>query len=203
MCTPNPVFYTHAGYSKDAYRELVANSEALRAKGMPHQKLWIPNEAQPNLYLVNEPGDNKFDSGNVSRGVCTDAHVQYGVTGCTSEVVAQVTTALVNCPRRVRRTSALFCGITIVHGDSDFVSDVGIDVRSLVYPRTLVEEQQINGRTTRRVTCWNPLDCLKKCEYYHTHARDGGLPVRACTLLVFSNQPSRRCPRSNPHPKTL
>ena len=54
---------------------------------------------------------------------------------------------------------------------------------SLEYPRTLVPETQVNGKTELPITCSDVEDCVKKCEFYSFNARDGGLPSpEACAL---------------------
>ena len=62
--------------------------------------------------------------------------------------------------------------------DTDFVTGVSIAESSLEYPRTLVHEAQVNGKTELPITCSDANDCVLKCEFFSFHARDGGLPVR-------------------------
>ena len=120
-----------------------------------------------------------MDPSDGSMGVCTDVHAAYANTGCLDPTGAQVTMSLVGCVARWTNWNLLFCGALIEHADSDFVTDVGIAESTLLYPRTLVHEAQVNGVVRPAVTCWNPLDCNTKCEFFRTHSRDGGLGVRA------------------------
>lgn len=77
---------------------------------------------------------------------------------------------------------SFLCGI-LVDIDEDYVHSVGISARSLIYPRVLVEEAQTNGIAQQRITCWNELDCMDKCDYYARKAHSGGLPSPpACAL---------------------
>ena len=60
---------------------------------------------------------------------------------------------------------------------------VGIDIFSIIYPRTLVEETTVNGITQPQVVCYHMLDCADKCDYYARKAHSGGLPSPpACAL---------------------
>ena len=93
-----------------------------------------------------------------------------------SAVGAKATLSIVGCPGRYIGWSQLFCGALIETTESDFVAGVSIAESSLVYPRTLVPEAQINGRVELPVTCSDPYDCVKKCEFFSFNARDGGLP---------------------------
>ena len=98
--------YSTAGYSKDAYKEQVADSVALKAKGEPHPKIWLPDAQNEDYYLIDMPGipvstsntsqphararlrsrfagDDKYDISD-GTGVCTDTHYDYMHTGCES-----------------------------------------------------------------------------------------------------------------------
>ena len=125
-----------------------------------------------------------MDPKDGSMGVCTDVHMDYANTGCLDPVGASVTMSIVGAGMRFHPGyRSMFCGILIEHGDSDFFTDVGISELSLIYPRTLVHAAQVNGVERPAVTCWNPLDCERKCDFFRTHSRDGGLTEpAACTL---------------------
>lgn len=126
-------------------------------------------------------GDDKFDIER-GTGVCTDTHIDYMHTGCMDRAGARSTLALTGCSGRAFGWANFFCG-SEVDFDEDYVSGAGISARTLLYPRTLVEGATINGKTQLRQTCWNPLDCMDKCDYMERRARDGGLPApTACAL---------------------
>jgi len=181
VCTHNLELYSHAGYSKKAYKSLVADSAALRAKGEAHVEVWLPEAHDENFYLMEEAGDDKFDIERGS-GVCTDTHIDYMHTGCMDGAGALSTMSLTGCSGKAFGWANFFCG-SEVDFDEDFVSNVGISARTLLYPRVLVEESMINGKAQLRQTCWNPLDCMDKCDYMERHARDNGLPApTACAL---------------------
>ena len=211
VCTHKLELYSHAGYSKKAYRSLVADGEALRAKGEAHVQVWLPEAHDENFYLMEEAGmffcapqtrpnpnpacayayayayapifsgDDKFDIERGS-GVCTDTHIDYMHTGCMDGAGALSTMSLTGCSGKAFGWANFFCG-SEVDFDEDFVSNVGISARTLLYPRVLVEESMINGKAQLRQTCWNPLDCMDKCDYMERHARDNGLPApTACAL---------------------
>jgi len=192
VCTHNPEFYSYAGEGRNAYENLVKEEAAQKAAGKPHRRVWRSSNQDPHFYFVDEPGDDTMDSKNTSMGVCTDVHMDYANTGCLDPVGASVSMTIVGAAIRFNpKLKSMFCGILIEHGDSDFFTDVGISERSLFYPRTLVHAAQVNGVERPAVTCWNPLDCERKCDFYRTHSRDGGLTEpAACTLcnpLVPSN----------------
>lgn len=126
-------------------------------------------------------GDDKYDI-QTGTGVCTDVHYDYMHTGCDSQVGSQITMGLTSCWPRAYLQGSFLCGI-LVDIDEDYVHSVGISANSLIYPRVLVEEATVNGITQQRVTCWNPLDCMDKCDYYARKAHSGGLPSPpACAL---------------------
>lgn len=77
VCTLNLTLYTHAGYSSDVATQLEANAARLAASGEAHQKI-VRHAEDNSLYMVSEPGDDKYDVGDGSRGVCTD--VQYAAS---------------------------------------------------------------------------------------------------------------------------
>lgn len=192
VCTHNPEFYSYAGEGRDAYEHLVSEEAAQKAAGKPHRRVWRSSHQDPHFYFVDEPGDDVMDPKDGSMGVCTDVHMDYANTGCLDPVGASVSMTIVGAALRYNaKFKSMFCGILIEHGDSDFFTDVGISERSLIYPRTLVHAAQVNGAERAAVTCWNPLDCERKCDFYRTHARDGGLTEpAACTLcdpIVPSN----------------
>ena len=56
MCTHKLELYSHAGYSKKAYKSLVADGVALRAKGEAHVQVWLPEAHDENFYLMEEAG---------------------------------------------------------------------------------------------------------------------------------------------------
>lgn len=192
VCTHNPEFYSYAGEGRDAYEHLVTEEAAQKAAGKPHRRVWRSSHQDPHFYFVDEPGDDIMDPKDGSMGVCTDVHMDYANSGCLDPVGASVTMTLVGAAMRFNANyKSMFCGILIEHGDSDFFTDVGISEVSLLYPRTLVHAAQVNGVERAAVTCWNPLDCERKCDFFRTHSRDGGLTEpAACTLcdpMVPSN----------------
>ena len=183
VCTHNAQMYTTAGLSKDAYKAQVVINEQLKAAGEPHLKIWLPDSNNEDYYLLDMPGDDKYDSTNsFGTGVCTDVHYDYMHTGCESQIGAQVTMGLTSCWPKAHPRGSVLCGV-LVDIDEDYVHSVGIDVRSLVFPRTLVEEAQVNGITQQRIVCYHELDCMDKCDYYARKAHSGGLPSPpACAL---------------------
>lgn len=173
--------YSLAGYSKDAYNNAVVTNAALRAASQPHSQVWLPEATDKSFYLINEPGDNEFDIQR-GTGVCTDTHIDYMHTGCMDLNGAKTTLSIVGCSGRAYGWVAFFCGVEVDY-DEDYVSDIALSSGSLGYPRTLVEEAQVNGKTLLRVTCGDPFDCKTKCERMERSARDGGLPApTACAL---------------------
>ena len=181
VCTHNVKMYSHAGYSKGSYKELVDESAALKRRGKEHQEVWLPDTGNENFYLINEPGSDEYDI-EYGTGVCTDTHIDYMHTGCNDLGGAKATLGITGCSGRVFGWANFFCGAE-VDFDEDYVSNVGISARSILYPRTLVEETQVNGKTQLRQTCWHPLDCMDKCDYMERHARDNGLPApTACAM---------------------
>ena len=183
VCTHDLQLYSYAGYGKDVYNRLVYEASGARRRGEPHRRAWRPEPALHDFFLVEEAGDDEFDPTDGSTGVCTDVHINYGNTGCIDPMAAQLTMAVTGCAGRAAGWALLFCGATVVHAESDFVSQVGIEESSLLYPRTLVPGAQVNGKTRLPVTCWNMFDCNTKCEFYMKNARDGGLPApEACAL---------------------
>jgi len=126
-------------------------------------------------------GDDKYDI-QQGTGVCTDVHYDYMHSGCSSKVGSQVTVALTSCWPKAHPSGSFLCGI-LVDIDEDYVHSVGIDARSLIFPRVLVEESTINGIVQERITCWTPFECMDKCDYYARKAHSGGLPSPpACAL---------------------
>ena len=99
--------------------------------------------------MIGEPGDDKYDVADGSAGVCTDVRVGYGATQGARRHRRQGAE-----PRGVhgRATgwSQNFAGALVETTDSDFVTGVSIAESSLEYPRTLVPETQVNGKTERR-----------------------------------------------------
>ena len=76
VCTHNLELYSHAGYSKKAYNDLKAESADLAAKGEAHVQVWLPEAHDESFYLMEEPGDDKFDIEH-GTSVCTDTHIDY------------------------------------------------------------------------------------------------------------------------------
>lgn len=114
--------------------------------------------------------------------MCTDVHYDYMHSGCDSLQSSRVTMAVVSCPPKAYLKGAFLCGI-LVDIDEDYVHSVGISAISLIYPRTLVEEAQVNGITQQRITCWTMTDCQDKCDHMARTAHSGGLPAPpACAL---------------------
>ena len=83
VCSLNVSFYTHAGYNSDVADRLQANANELAESGQPHQLVTRSSE-DPSFYMITEPGDDRFDVTDGSPGVCTDAHINYGNSGCSS-----------------------------------------------------------------------------------------------------------------------
>lgn len=105
-------------------------------------------------------------------------------TGCMDANGAKATMAISGCSGRAFGWTTFFCGVEVDY-DEDYVSDVAISSGSLTYPRTLVEEAQVNGKTLLRVTCGDPIECQNKCYQMERTARDGGLPApTACALCT-------------------
>ena len=183
VCSPNVSMYTTAGYSKDAYKAQVAANVAHKAAGEPHPKIWLPDSNNEDYYLIDMPGDDRYDSANsFGTGVCTDVHYDYMHTGCESQIGAQVTMGLTSCWPKAHPRGSVLCGV-LVDIDEDYVHSVGIDIRSLIFPRVLVEEAQVNGITQQRIVCYHELDCMDKCDHYARKAHSGGLPSPpACAL---------------------
>ena len=114
--------------------------------------------------------------------MCTDVHYDYMHTGCPSVEGARATQAIAACPFKAMPGRSFLCGL-LIDIDEDYVHSVGLSAISLIYPRVLVEEAQVNGITQQRITCWNPLDCEDKCNYMARTAHSGGLPSPpACAL---------------------
>ena len=181
VCTHNVETYSLAGHSNKAYNQQVVASATLKASNQPHPEVWLPDAGSKDFYLMNEPGDDKFDIQR-GTGVCTDTHLDYGHTGCMDANGAKATMAISGCSGRAFGWSTFFCGVDVDY-DEDYVTDVAISDGSLAYPRTLVEEAQVNGKTLMRVTCGDPFECQAKCERMERSARDGGLPApSACSL---------------------
>ena len=203
VCTHNAQMYTTAGLSKDAYKAQVAASEELKAAGEPHPKIWLPDSNNEEFYLLDMPGklkrsprhtrlslypicapfagDDKYDIER-GTGVCTDVHYDYMHTGCNSIEGARAMQAIAACPFKAMPGRSFLCGI-LIDVDEDYVHNVGISSISLIYPRVLVEEAQVNGVTQQRITCWNPLDCEDKCNHYARKAHSGGLPSPAACAM--------------------
>jgi hypothetical protein len=182
VCSLNLTLYTHAGHNGDVAAELEANAAQLAAAGEAHQKI-VRHPRDNSFYMITEPGDEKYDVGDGSAGVCTDVHVAYGSTGCPSNGASKAIMTLTNSVGRYIGWSMVLCGAMIEHEDSDFVTGSSISASSLVYPRTLVRETQVNGQTEQAITCWNPFNCMTKCNFFSTNARDNGLPSpAACSL---------------------
>ena len=182
VCSLNLTLYTHAGHNEGVATELEANAAQLAATGQSHQKI-VRHPRDDSFYMVTEPGDDTYDVNDGSAGVCTDVHVAYGNTGCTSNGASKAIMTVGGAVGRYTGWSKYLCGALIEHGDSDFVTGSSISLSSLVYPRTLVNEAQVNGHTEGRVTCWNPSNCMSKCDFFSKNARDNGLPSpAACSL---------------------
>ena len=181
VCTHKAQMYTTAGLSKDAYKAQVVISEQLKVAGEPHPKIWLPDSNNEEFYLMDMPGDDRYDIER-GTGVCTDVHYDYMHTGCDSIEGARAMQAIAACPFKAMPGRSFLCGI-LIDVDEDYVHDVGINSNSLIYPRVLVEETQVNGVTQQRITCWNPLDCEDKCNHYARKAHSGGLPSPAACAM--------------------
>ena len=46
-----------------------------------------------------------------------------------------------------------------------------------------MEGAQVNGQIELPIVCTDPDDCVRKCEFFDRHARDGGLPAPAACAL--------------------
>lgn len=141
----------------------------------------LPAPPHTHAWLDPFAGDDKYDI-QFGTGVCTDVHYDYMHSGCDSLQSSRVMMAIVSCPPKAYMKGAFMCGI-LVDIDEDYVHSVGISAISLIYPRTLVEEAQVNGITQQRITCWTPTDCQDKCDHMARTAHSGGLPAPpACAL---------------------
>ena len=107
VCSLNLSFYTHAGYGADVAVQLQADAAALAAAGEAHQSV-ARSSVDSAFYMIGEPGDDKYDVADGSAGVCTDVHVGYGATGCTSAAAAKATLSLVGCTGRATGWSQNF-----------------------------------------------------------------------------------------------
>lgn len=143
------------------------------------QQCHTPADTRASLTFF--AGDDKYDT-QTGSGVCTDTHYDYLHTGCDSLEASRATMAVVGCPPKAYIHSNFLCGI-LIDIDEDYVHSVGISARSLIYPRVLVEEAQVNGITQQRVTCWNQFDCADKCDHMARSAHSGGLPSPAACAL--------------------
>jgi hypothetical protein len=162
VCTHNVSFYTYAGFYN--------NTE---------------------YYTIDEPGDDEFDPKNVSEpGICTDFHVNYGRTGCRSVGAATATLAAIGCTARSFGFANEFCGIEVVRDDSDFVTGIGFDEATVEYPRTLIPSEEVNGKTTLKLTCNDAADCKRKCDHLEQIAHDGGLPAPSACAMCSPPCPS-------------
>ena len=181
VCTKDVQLYTQAGYSSKAYTNLMEEGEALKLAGKPHSRVWLTDSDDSSFYLIDEPGDDKFDA-VLGTGICSDTHIDYMNTGCFDPNGAKFTMSVTGCTGRAFGWATIFCG-SIVDYDEDFVSDVSVSFSSMGYPRVLQEEAQHNGKTLLRMTCGDPFDCQRKCEALEKRSRDGGLPAPlACAL---------------------
>lgn len=181
MCTKHVDFYTVAGHSNEAYKNLEKEIEALKAAGEEHSRVWLPDADDKDFYLIEEPGDDSYDV-TLYDGVCTDTHLDYLNTGCGDLGGAKTMLAVAGCSGRAFGWATLFCGV-IVETVDDYVTDVGISEISLLFPRVLQEEAKFQGQTLQRLTCSNPFDCQNKCESLERRARAGGLPAPAACAL--------------------
>jgi len=180
-CTHNVELYTHAGYSSEVYENLTETIETLKGLGKPHMKVWLADPEDSSFYLVEEPGDDRFDIRR-GTGVCTDTHLDYMHTGCDSKGGSQAMLATTGCTGRAFGWATFFCGAIVEFGE-DYVSDVGISASSLLYPRVLQEEVEFKGERLLRITCGNPFECQSKCKGLERSARKQGLPAPlACAL---------------------
>ena len=98
-CTHNAQFYTHAGYSSEAYYAMKEQSERLKAAGRPHPKVSLVDPEDDSFYLIEEPGDDRWDIQR-GTGVCTDTHLDYMHTGCNSVGGSKAMMAINGCTGR-------------------------------------------------------------------------------------------------------
>ena len=194
MCTKHVDFYTVAGHSNEAYKNLQTEIEALKAAGEEHSRVWLPDANDKDFYLIEEPGDDSYDV-TLYDGVCTDTHLDYLNTGCGDLGGAKTMLAVAGCSGRAFGWATLFCGV-IVETVDDYVTDVGISEISLLFPRVLQEEAKFQGQTLQRLTCSNPFDCQNKCESLERRARAGGLPAPPRARCATRRAPTTRAPRS-------
>ena len=176
------------GRRRAAPQDLAARQQQRGLLPDRHARRAHAHRARPAALLTRLPhplraGDDRYDSANsFGTGVCTDVHYDYMHTGCESQIGAQVTMGLTSCWPKAHPRGSVLCGV-LVDIDEDYVHSVGIDIRSLIFPRVLVEEAQVNGITQQRIVCYHELDCMDKCDHYARKAHSGGLPSPpACAL---------------------
>ena len=172
VCTHNVQLYSQAGFDKSAYEDQLVANRQLKREGEPHPKIWLPDSNNEDFYMLDMPGDDKYDI-QFGTGVCTDTHYDYLHTGCDSIEASRATMAVVGCPTKAYINSNYLCGV-LIDIDEDYVHSVGISAISLLYPRTLVEEAQDERQDAcMRVTCWRPVRPARdKCD------RHGAQPQR-------------------------
>jgi len=88
--------YTHAGYDHSAYLKIEAEAEAARASNTPFAEAHSPNPDDPDFYVLDEPGDDKFDV-PAGFGTCTDTNLAYAHTGCMDTNGAKFSLAVTGC----------------------------------------------------------------------------------------------------------
>ena len=107
----------------------------------------------------------------------------YQHTNCPLKGAAQGVIGLFGCSARAWGWGRATCGAVLERSESDYVSSVHISEQSLNYPRVLVAETQINGKTTAALTCADSLDCHEKCQRMEKTARAGGLAApESCAM---------------------
>lgn len=181
VCTHGLQLYSHAGHSRDAYEALDAEHTAAVAKNQAHARASLVEGEGDSFYLVHEPGDDKFDVAEEGYGTCTDTSYAYFHTGCSMLNGAKASLAATGCTGRMFGWSTLWCGATVELNGEDYVSSA--HVSGLLYPRTLIEDTEVNGRVQRKVACSDPFDCQRKCDLLSQTAHTGGMPAPATCAL--------------------
>jgi hypothetical protein len=156
----------------------------------PHPRFYsffVTNSSSSGFYF-DEPGDDRFDVTNQSRGVCTDVRYDFQHSGCESMTGSAVVIGLIGCTAKLGWQRA-YCGVTVDRIGSDYLQTY-ISEASLEYPRLLVPASEVNGKVVQEVECVDEQDCVAKCEIFNRISRDGGLPAPMACALCESVCPS-------------
>lgn len=142
---------------------------------------YVLNESSSNAFFIDEPGDERFDVEDHTKGVCTDVRMDFMHTGCESRAGAAAIVGMVGCTAKMGWNRA-YCGALVERSGPDFLQSA-ISEASLDYPRILVPGGVFNGIPIQEVRCDDETACVNKCELYNRGARQGGLPApEACAL---------------------